>query len=237
MIKKLLYGFVLLVTSETAWSATCFKDHLIEAVHINKIRLPLYSQQTNGHSEWMSRAWIASEQAVLNTLNIFNPDSFALKYEQAGIPIICSGFMPMNQTPDFNYQKLSPPPLPFKSVQYTKNLRTRLKVLLDQNNFYKGWQLLDSEIKKLETQPNYHCLSRHILESSARFLSQAESFNQHALRIGLESSLPISKKMALWQLLGLPFTKLIDTHAAKIQAQGVPIFCNDIPKIPYDYKI
>jgi hypothetical protein len=121
------------------------------------------------------------------------------------------------------------------NLHFEKNLIGKISELLKKDLIFKAWQLLDSEIRKIETQPQYHCLSRHILESSARFLGQAEFFDKKSLAKGLPSSKSLSIKLAMWQLIGLPLARAMDFKTRKIHSDGVPIFCNDVPPVPYPY--
>ncbi|MCM2280349.1 MAG: hypothetical protein NDI61_00725 [Bdellovibrionaceae bacterium] len=55
-----------------------------------------------------------------------------------------------------------------------------------------------------------------------------------ATALGLPSSAPLSREFIEWQILGISVATDLDTDASSIQAQGVPILCQDVPPISPD---
>nr|MBA2571563.1 hypothetical protein [Gemmatimonadota bacterium] len=70
-----------------------FETHLREAIALNRERLPLYAQLTDGASLPISRRLIRAELLALPLARYF--DRRAQPYERAGIPLLSEAFVSM----------------------------------------------------------------------------------------------------------------------------------------------
>ena len=88
-------------------------------------------------------------------------------------------------------------------------------------------------LEALDASPRYHCLVRHFLNSILRAANLAPLHEDEAKARGLSASTTdLSWSFIEIQLFGLDELEKIDELAASIQAQGVPILCQDVPPIP-----
>ncbi|MBI5203189.1 MAG: hypothetical protein HY925_16480 [Elusimicrobia bacterium] len=90
---------------------------------------------------------------------------------------------------------------------------------------------LDARLAELP-QPDYFCMTRHILESVRRAARLAPLHDTASRAKGLESPYGVSRQFIKTQLLSLSQAWTLDEWAVPVQAKGVPILCRDVPPIP-----
>ncbi len=213
----------------------CFREHLREAIAINKARRPIYAQLSNFHSIEISDRLIAGEQLAKFASYLFhNFDAQAEVYQQKGINIVCDEFISMSLTPKFS----SYGPLPHPDLRGFRELdpygiRRSLVRAMDDGypQTVKVARQWISEIEK--TDARFNCMTRHLLESVGRIAKFAPKHIQKAKALGLKSPAGISDAMISSHILMLPESVAIDNLAAPIQAQGIQILCQDVPPIHF----
>ena len=163
-----------------------------------------------------------------------NFDGAAKKYQEAGIPIVCEDFVPMEEVSDI---QLYHRPFPVLEDRYLG----RSEYDFDDEaiaDFESVANVLEQEIERLSIEPRFNCLSRHVLESALRIANHAPIYSEIA---GMKE-LPSPEKL-LWKMIRSHFWEMneimeIDRRAADLQARGIPIVCNDVPPIsPYSEEL
>lgn len=214
-------------------SENCLREHLKDAIRLNKERLDKYANLTNNQSIKVSKSLIRLERlSILITAPL---DWKSSRYQREGIPLLCLDFIDMDETPEFSDSLIIPsmkysevPRLNVKAIK--KRLKTSLKVGVQ--SFIK---VIDKEIASLEHYPNYNCMARHLFESLGRSAHLIKFYEDASRRRGLKSPKKILKRNIRLQIFSLGLFHKLDRRAASIQERGVPILCNDVPAIPlYD---
>lgn len=228
----------------------CFRDHLKEAISLNENRRSDYASlaadvrpehDLSEQSQSVSDLLINGEQKAVLASYLptgfwkgINFDSAAKKYQQAGIPIVCEDFVPMEEVPGI---QLTNRPFPDPEDRYPG----RTEYDFDDESladFGSVANVLEQEIERLSIEPRFNCLSRHVLESALRISNHAPIYIDMARMKGL----PSPEKL-LWTMTRSHFWLMdevmeIDHLAAPLQARGIPIVCNDLPSIPpYSEKL
>lgn len=208
----------------------CTQEHLLRAMKLNRERQPLYARITANQSLPVSKALLQFEDELLTEAPL--ADIASLIYQLAGVPLLCREYVSMDLVPAFRSH--SPLPVPnlkdFRAVDIQR-LSQELKTATTQENFPQIVLITRNWLAALSTQPQFHCLTRHFIESIGRAAALAPEQNalaKHRLHI---PSLAISKAFIKGHLSKLKRTESIDELAAPIQSQGVPIICQDIPPI------
>ncbi|MBA4159172.1 MAG: hypothetical protein H0X65_17100 [Gemmatimonadetes bacterium] len=232
----LLLGLLALPTrSEAQHSAAngkhdCFQRHLREAIELNRERLPLYSQLTDGASERISRRLIWSERLALPVA--WYIDRRASGYLQAGIPLVCDEFVSMELTPPFRARApIAPQPVTTFRPTDTRRVRRAVRGSYRQGGFPGVSAVLEGELRRLEDAPTYHCMLRHLLESALRIANLAPIQAARAEELGMDSPEGLSWLLLRLHLLTLEDAARLDRAAAPLQAEGIPIICQDVPPI------
>jgi hypothetical protein len=204
---------------------------MVEAVELNQERKSLYMEATEGRAEEICDLLIKMPADMIAIAEDF--DRQARPYQDQGIALMCEEFMPISNTPDFSASSaISPHPL-------DSFIETNSGAVV--NEFYQvyeseGFSGLDSlasrYIDQLADLPEYHCMFRHLLESIRRAAQLAPIHDAAALVIGLDSTLELSWYFIQIQVVGFHFAANIDRLAAPLQAEGLPIVCQDVPFIP-----
>jgi hypothetical protein len=210
----------------------CMERHLREAAAINKERMPLYDALTGGRSRGISRRLIWTERLGIPVA--WYVDWRARELQRAGIPIVCDDFVPMAHTPVFRERAAGPPP-PLSAFVPADARRIRRAV--ERARRGGGWtaasEALSAELARLETVPGYHCMLRHLLESALRISNQAPRYAAQARALGLDASPEgLSRTLLDLHLSLLGDAVKLDRRAAPLQAEGIPIICQDVPPIP-----
>lgn len=210
----------------------CMERHLREAAALNKQRMPRYDSLTDGRSRGISRRLIWTER--LGIVAAWYVDWRARPFQRAGIRIVCDDFVPMAHTPAFQPRAAGArPPLAGFVRADAPGIRREVERALDQGGFRAASAVLGREIEALAATPAYHCMLRHLLESALRISSQAPRYAAEARARGLAHS-PENLSRALLDLhmLALGDAAKLDARAAPMQAEGIPILCQDVPPIP-----
>ncbi len=213
----------------------CFREHLREAIAINKARRPLYAQLSNFHSNEISDRLIASEQLAKFASYLFhNFDSQAERYQEKGINIVCDEFVSMSLTPEFKASGPLPHPdlLEFQELDPYMIRRSLVRAIDD--GYPQTVAAARHWISVIEkTDARFNCMTRHLLESVGRIAKLAPRHIKKAKTLGLKSPAHLSDSMISAHLLMLPESVALDTLAAPIQAQGIQILCQDVPPIHF----
>lgn len=222
----------------------CFRDHLEEAIDLNANRRGQYAAMAaeagSGHdlseqSEAVSDLLVGGEKKAVMTSHMptwfwkgVSFDSAASKYQQAGIPIVCEDFVPIDEVPEVQlYQR----PFPVLEARYVG----RSKFDFDDaalSDFESVADVLQHEIERLSIEPRFNCMLRHLLESALRISNHAPIYADMAEMKGLPSP-----ESLLWKMIESHFWLMdevmeADRRAASLQAQGIPIICSDVPPVP-----
>ena len=207
----------------------CLAKHLKDAIALNRARKPLYSELTQGRSEEISDLLISFEKLGIFTAYFY--DYPARSFQEAGIPVICDDLASMSEAPQFatSAPKITAPFVPM-NVAETK---AEIKAAYARGGFEEVSEVSQSILDSLADEPGEHCLFRHFISSITRTASIAPKHIEKAK----ELNLPTSPAGLEWsfirlQLLGLEGLEKIDELAAPLQAEGIPILCQDIPQIP-----
>lgn len=206
--------------------------HLREAAAINRQRMPRYDSLSGGRSRGISRRLIWTER--LGIVAAWYVDWRARPFQRAGIRIVCDDFVPMAHTPAFQPRAAgSPPPL----ADFVRADASGVRREVERAHRRGGWAaasaVLEREIETLAATPAYHCMLRHLLESAMRISNQAPRYVQEARARGVaESPDGLSRAVLDLHLLSLRDAATLDARAAPLQAEGIPILCQDVPPIP-----
>ena len=213
-------------------SGDCFVKHIEEAINLNKERRGLYKQQSGGSSVKISDALIWFERLTLLSARWF--DWQAKPWQKKGIPLLCSEFVSMDLTPRFD-----PIKSPQEEARLSLNIRDLTKSLRSSlgSNEHDLLGIVSRSLRGIESEPNYHCMQRHLIESIGRTAKLIPVYEKMALARGLEKPTPILKQFLGLQIWGLKFGRWLDSMARPLQEKGLGIICNDIPFIPMDIGI
>lgn len=228
-----IFGVIILLTSLNLWAQGPIKRHLSDASKINQERKPLYELLTEGKSKRLSNELILMEKlAFLITGHL---DQSAKEYLDQGVMIFEHDLVDMKYTPSFK-------------ETYENNQRPTERIKLDIKNLRKHWlnlirndeldtlyfeavELLD---EKALSATNQNCLTRHFVESIARFIKNIEEHQMHARVKNLADPKPLIVSFIKIQLHSLGWAYSLDKRAYEIQNNyGVPLFCQDVPVIDF----
>lgn len=224
------YLFLFILIFQTAFAQESeghFTKHVSDAFKINTERLELYSTLSNGKSEIISRKLLRMEALLLPFAKLM--DKEAKIYQEAGIPLLQIELMPMDLAP-FKQKTITRYPLFFPLN--TEKINDELKEVLETDNFILVADKAEEFIQKLEGEKGTHCLVRHFLESIRRSANYAPYHLAQAEEEGLKSPKKLIKNFIKLHLIGMKSAEKIDSLAFELQAQGLPILCQDVPFIP-----
>jgi hypothetical protein len=211
----------------------CFARHINEAMALNRARLPLYSALTQGASETISNKLISYEKWTAWAAWYY--DHKAKFFQEQGIPILCDEFISMHTVTTFDQSvpafiqdpnKVSTP-----EKLDTTEVKKRIKAAYQQASFSGVSQYLTDYLADLEKTGPYHCMVRHILESVLRASTLAPKHMEAAAAAHIKSTESLSWDFITLQLYALSAGDDLDREAFPIHIQGVPIICQDVPKI------
>ena len=210
----------------------CMERHLREAAALNRERMPLYDSLSGGRSRAISRRLIWTERLAIPVA--WYVDWRAREFQREGIRIVCDDFVPMANTPEFRARAADPPP-PLSAFEPADARRIRRVIdrAYDRGGFPAVSAALEAELRRLEEEPRFHCMLRHLLESALRISNQAPRYAAEAEARGLVASPEALSRTLLELHLGmLGEAAKLDARAAPLQAEGIPIICQDVPPIP-----
>lgn len=213
-------------------TSRCMERHLREAAALNKARMPLYDSLSGGRSRGISRRLIWTERLALPVA--WWVDWRARTFQRAGIPIVCDDFVPMAHTPAFRPRAVEPPqPLSAFVPADARRIRRTVQRAQRVGGFAAASTVLERELRALAGAPEYHCMLRHLLESALRVSNQAPRYAAEARARGLLGDpAALSRSMLDLHLVALRDAARLDRRAAPLQAEGIPILCQDVPPIP-----
>ncbi len=224
--------YFILVISAHASSTGCFREHLKEAIEMNRERQFLYAELTQGESRKISNRLIWGER--LGLISAFFYDWRASEYQKKGIGVLCDEFVSMDQTPSFrSYMPLTAlPPEWLPEIDIEKMEKTLQKGIHSQD-FEKIKKLSKNFLKDLSSLPDYYCMLRHILSSIARSAAIAHIHIEKSLHLGLDTPQTLLLDFLELQVENLENAYDLDRLAFSIQIKGIPILCQDVPEISW----
>ena len=216
--------------SADAPSSRCMEHHLREAAQMNRERMPRYSALTGGRSRGISRRLIWAER--LGIPLAWYVDWRAREFQAAGIRVVCDDYVAMAHTPAFRERIPDPPPLSAFSPADSKRIRRAISRAYRADGFPGASAAIEHEIEQLHATPAFHCMTRHLLESALRISNRAPQYEAQARALGMKPPREVSRIMLDVHLFSLGEAARLDLRAAPLQAEGVPIICQDVPPIP-----
>lgn len=216
-------------SAEAQQSQRCLSTHLHEALAINTHRRQIYGAWSGGRSQNISELLIRSEQIALLSAQIL--EHWEANLQKAGVLVFCEDLVPMANTPEIE-RNLEPQELslfqPDRVISYRRELRKAWKKDSYSGLLQRSQELLAS----IEPAHDYHCMLRHLLESIARGAAQApqQIAKSEAVGEGWRARKLINTYLAL-QIELITTGRMLDQQAAPLQAEGINIICNDVPKI------
>lgn len=234
LIRVVSVLIAVLMLGQSVYASGCFDKHVADAIESNKTRRELYAQHSGGATRPISDRLIQMEVLSRYAAKvIYGFDSHAKPFQKKGVNIVCDEFVDMGNAPDF--QVRAPEPWPtlqnFKKPD-AKKLSSRLKNAL-KNKSYEGlFQEALVVIEELNVQPQFNCMTRHLVESIAKIAQLAPGHMIKAKELNLRSPEFLSKDLIESHFIGIKDLVNLDEKAAPLQAQGIPILCRDVPPIP-----
>lgn len=212
----------------------CFDRHLREAISLNERRAEVYSSWTDGDSEPVSRRLIRAERAA--RVVAWLVDRRARQFQEAGIPIACAEFVSMSLTPPLGSRPGPTPPGRYPPGRYPPgpdpdSVASAITAAYGAGGFPRVAATADGILAAMATAPDYHCMVRHLVESTWRVAALAPEHAAAARAAGLSSTIPLSELLLRLHLAALPEGSQLDREAAPLQRAGVPIICRDVPPI------
>jgi len=213
----------------------CFYDHVKDAIELNRERREAYSRETDGASEKISKYLIIWEKLILLKANKYDRNSS--QFQNLGIPLMCEDFIDMSETPRLMTRTAQiPKGYLNKYKPRTKKIKKDLKTALKLG--YQPFKMvITNKIEQLKFNKSYDCLLRHLLESLLRTADLAPRYIAVAPKHKKQDLDKLIKKYLRLQIFGISQAVFIDKKARSLQAEGVPILCNDVPHVPLsDWK-
>ena len=217
------------LSSFGAGSRNCAREHLRDAIKLNKLRKDMYAKQTNGKSREISRDLINIERISL--LILAPLDWRSASFQKKGLPLLCEDFIDMAQTPSFSSERKIPA-LKYSEIETLDitRFKNKLKSALDKS-LDEFIEVLEMKLHELEKFPSYNCLTRHLVESLLRSAHLVEPYRAGAERLGLKDPKSILYSNLNIQIFSLNLFYKLDQKASGIQEDGVAILCQDVPPI------
>jgi hypothetical protein len=212
----------------------CFnaiQNHVKEAIIHNKKVASIYSELSHGSSTLLSWSLIATEEISIFLLK--GMEKKAKLYQEKGIALLCEEVVDMKTLPVFQNQLRSElRPVEFFEYDQSK-IRKKIKELTDNDQFDRAYQSIESDLIVLDNYPHQLCLTRHILESIARTLLLSPKHRAAAKKLNLPDPKEIIKDFITIQRRSLPWAYYLDRWAFSLQKEGLMIYCQDVPAIPW----
>ncbi len=209
-----------------------FEEHLRDAISINTKRAPLYSDLSGGRSDSVSRWVVLSERIALPLCRV--PDLWGRKFLDFGVPIVKEEFMPMETIPEFR-ETLPFAPASLRDFEPRHGNSIGAKILRGYRTggFSEAANVAGGELKSLEADPTFHPMLRHLLESVVRVCNLAPLHEKRRLELSIpDSTIGLSKWLFFSHFSAFQFASWIDSKAAPLHAEGLPILHQDVPHIP-----
>lgn len=222
----LIFALIFIFIRSSYASEGHFAKHVLDAYNINTERLPIYSKLSSGQSEKVSRKLLFMESLLLPVAKLM--DMQAYYFQQEGIAVLQKELMPMD-LPTFKEQ--AEKATYFIPLDISK-LKNELDESLDADDFVSLSKKTDEYLTLLENEKGAHCLVRHFLESIRRSANYAPSHILEAKHLNISSPKKLIKRFIKLHLFAFKNAESIDRLAFPLQAQGLPIICQDVPVIP-----
>ncbi len=207
--------------------------HLKDALALNKKRAPLYAQTTNNESLKLSYELMAMESLALVWLS--HLDHKAQVYLEAGIGVFDDDLVDMRETPPFlDHFEDNIAPTERKSLKVKALSKNWLKKIKDDNLqdiYHEAVSLLNEGVLK---ESNQNCLTKHFVESIAMSIKNHEGHRVKAESAGLPDPKGILLSFLKSQIWSISWAQSLDEKAFEVQKNNVPLFCRDVPLIPYE---
>jgi hypothetical protein len=242
-MKLIIPLFLVLILGKNAVGSTSFiepqnhcfqaiQKHISSAIKHNQKVAPRYAELSNGDSRFLSTALIQLEKISLFFAKKMDRESRF--YQERGIPLLCDELIDMNQLPPFQDQlPEASRPVHFYHYDY-KKMNRNLKDFIKENRLNDAYQEIAYDLKTLDDYPYQWCITRHFLESIARTIMLSLGHRAQAQKLGLPDPINVIKKFVALQRRALPLAQYLDTKAFPLQKQGLLIYCQDLPVIPWE---
>ncbi|HUF12682.1 MAG TPA: hypothetical protein VMN78_06270 [Longimicrobiales bacterium] len=207
----------------------CFSEHLGDAILLNDARQPKYSAWSRRRSEPISERLIRAERTSLAVARWI--DRRARRFQEAGIPIVCAEFVSMTLTPPLPPAPLARPAAEFDDAMDAAAIRNRIIAVYGERGFAGIAAEAEAELDRLAATPEYHCMTRHLIESLWRVAVLAPLHERLAGERDVGSTRGLSELLVRLHLAALAGGADLDRAAAPLQARGIPIICRDVPPI------
>jgi hypothetical protein len=208
-----------------------FVQHVREAIALNRERMPRYAALTGGRSLAISRRLILAERLTLPAA--WYVDRRARPFQARGLRLGIDEFVSMAAAPEFQ-DRCEAPSLQDYRMEDGPAVRRLLQAAWRSGGFPALRDAAHREVERLSVEPRFHCMLRHLLESIRRAAHLAPRHEETARAAGLPSTQRVSTLLLRLQLYGITSAAWLDHLAAPIQAEGVPILCQDLPPIPLE---
>lgn len=216
-----------------SYDKNCFREHILESIAINKERKFAYSQLTNGRTDRIFNLLIGSEYLSLVPARYY--DMRAAQFQKKGMSLFCHEFMSMNRVSEFDPEKRIIPSAPREPFDWGFH-KKRLGRAIEKRNVEMVKAAAITALEILFKQPEYHCMSRHIVESIYRFAYFIPLRQQEAKSLGAKSPDDLMWDVTRLHLLGMGGSYEIDEWSGPIQEEGIPVLCSEIPDLLHDLE-
>lgn len=220
---------------EAAHGCRPFTEHVKEAIKVNSARKDYYSRVSNGATRNVSLLYTSLEYSLLPLTAFF--DRWALKFNQAGIPVLQNDFVSMDDIAPAEKQPLRRGVLDRGG---RKQLRRMLRswqwksALAASRKDFLGVQLLAMnalhELRQLELLYKCHlALTLHFVESVGLAARNADRLSQQFAR----RTDNFYRAFIALQTSGVRLFSKVDVMAQPFHSAGIGIIANDLPAIPF----
>ena len=205
--------------------------HLREAMTLNDQRKPVYAALTGNKSVPVSEALVSFEQDLL--MKAYFIDLLAFPMQIQNIPIACNDLMSMQDIPQFHtvFAHGLPKKENYLAIDAQIVKRSFSKALA-QKDFERIVQISDAWLVQIEKESRFNCLMHHFLESIRHFAGSARYYEKLEAQRNISGADFLSMKLINGQIDALDEVARIDRLAESVHMMGVPIICQDVPRIP-----
>jgi hypothetical protein len=211
----------------------CFETHLKEAIALNRTRRPLYSQMSAGATTKVSDSLIRGELAAIAVAKVH--DTRASGFHRRGLTVLCDELISMSEAPRFDPQPHPlPPPSPLLPAVDPEAMKAEGLAALADGGFPGAEAFARTAVARLAPDASYFCMTMHLLESVLRAAVLAPKHAAKAAALGIDPPTSLSRDFISIQIKQLPFAVDLDRSARDLHQRGIPIVCQDVPKIPED---
>lgn len=227
---------LVLIVSNTSFAAeTCPKDplthHIVEALEMNKVRSKLYKKDVGKEAYRAVKRLMFYERLMIPFTKLMN--FRGRKLRKSGVPIFCDDVIPMANTAPYTSRVVIEKD-EVGEVPSVKQMKKIVRQAYDRGSFQAAHVELINLIHEYEEKrPHSMCLTRHFLESIARGAMIAQKNIKESDPKLRKKIKKLSWSYLKLQLFGLSSMNHLDKRARKLNLSGIPVYCNDVPPIPY----